>query len=147
MLHRLITTLVGPSADVDDLVQTTFISAIRAFPRFRGEASVDTWLWRIAVNAVRMHRRSARARPATSLELVPDAALPEDHGPSPERAAEERRRLERLHVHLGELGADQRIAFLLHVVEGMPVADIAALTGAGTFATKSRIYWAGRKLR
>ena len=51
MLQRLVTRLVGPGPDVDDLVQTTFVQAIRAFPRFRGEASVDTWLQRIARGA------------------------------------------------------------------------------------------------
>jgi len=147
MLKRLVTHLVGPGPDVDDLVQTTLINAVRAFPRFRGEASVDTWLQRIAINAVRSHGRRERLRPRVSLELVPETAEPVDPAATPERATDDRRRLDRLYVHLAALGAAQRIAFVLHVVEGMAIEEIAALTGAGRLTTKSRIYWAGRALR
>lgn len=146
-LHRLIARLVVPTADVDDLLQTTIVRAIVAFPRFRGDAALDTWLARIAVNVVRSH--AGRERPAARipLELVGDAAATRDPAPAPDRLVDDRRRLERLHHHLGAIGAAKRIAFLLHVVEGLPVDEVAALTGAGVFATRSRIYWAGRALR
>jgi RNA polymerase sigma-70 factor (ECF subfamily) len=147
MLARLITRLCGPAADVEDLLQITMIAAVRALPRFRGEATLDTWLQRIAINAVRSHVRRERPASRVSLEVLRDASDAPDPRPSAERVVDDRRRLERLHHHLAAIGADKRVAYLLHVVEGLAVEEIAALMGAGRFATKSRIYWAGRALR
>ncbi len=71
---------MGPGADVQDLLQETFVAAIHAFPRFRGEASVRTWLHQIAVNVARHHLRSARRRrdvpldEATAASGAPEAA-------------------------------------------------------------------------
>src|SRR5512143_4164770 len=48
-IERTLSRVVGSRADVEDLVQRTFVAAIVAFPRFRGEASVRTWLTSIAV--------------------------------------------------------------------------------------------------
>jgi RNA polymerase sigma-70 factor (ECF subfamily) len=147
MLVRLITRLCGPIADVEDLLQVTMISAVRALPGFRGEASLDTWLQRIAINAVRSHARRERPVRRASLELLRDEPDPPDPRPSAERVVDDRRRLERLHHHLSAIGGAKRVAYLLHAVEGLPVEEVAALMGAGRFATKSRIYWAGRALR
>jgi RNA polymerase sigma-70 factor (ECF subfamily) len=147
MLARVITSLIGPGADVEDLLQVAMVSAVRAFPQFRGEATLDTWLQRIAINAVRSHARRKRPQKQVALGVLKEDTEPRDGAPSPERLIDDRRRLERFHHHLTALDADKRIAFLLHVVEGVAVDEIAALTGAGRFAVRSRIFWAGRALR
>lgn len=145
MLHRLLVRLLGNAADADDVLQTTLVQASRAFARFRGEAAVDTWLSRIAINAARSYMRSAQVPVRATLELVGDEA--ETHAQSPEDIIHDRQRIARLHHHLAALSPAKRIAFVLSVIEGMPVEEIAAMTGATVFATKSRIYWAGRALR
>jgi DNA-directed RNA polymerase specialized sigma24 family protein len=55
-------------------------------------------------------------------------------------------KIERLEQHLRALGPKKRIAFVLHVFEGMPLEEVAALMGAGLAATKSRVFWARREL-
>jgi len=149
MLHRLLARLVGSSADADDLLQQTLVQATHAFPSFRGEASLETWLSRIAINAARSHMRSARTPLRATLELVcdPDDALVQASACSPEQIVHDRQRLDRLHHHLRALSPAKRIAFVLSVVQGLPVEEIAALTGSSIFGTKSRIYYAGRALR
>jgi RNA polymerase sigma-70 factor (ECF subfamily) len=142
MLERLLGRLSGPGADLEDLLQATFEAAILAFPRFRGEASVATWLTRIAVRtALHAHRRSRRR---ATLALV-RAERPEP-GTPPDDQADARRKLERLHHHLQGIGVKKRIAFLLHVVEGRSMEEVAALMGASRAATKSRVFWARREL-
>jgi RNA polymerase sigma-70 factor (ECF subfamily) len=143
-LERLLVRLVGPVADVEDLLQLVMIAAVSAFPRFRGEASVRTWLARIAVNIVREHLRRPERKRRVSLELVPDEPV-HDAEPADE-VADHRRRLERLYHHLNALPAKQRIAFVLHVFEGRPVDEIAALMSATVAATKSRVFLARRAL-
>jgi RNA polymerase sigma-70 factor, ECF subfamily len=143
-VERLVVRLVGPGPDVEDLLQLTMIAAVTAFPRFRGEASVRTWLARIVVNVVREHLRRPERKRRVSLELVPEEpvldAAPADH------QIDHRRRLERMYHHLNALPAKQRIAFVLHVFEGRPVDEIAALMGASVAATKSRVFLARRAL-
>ena len=139
-LERLLTRVVGPGAEVEDLLQTTFIEAMHAFPRFRAEASVATWLSRIAVNTARDHLRRL------SMEEAGPSAEPSDHSMEPEMQAARKAQLQRLYECLDGLEAKQRIALVLHVFDGHPIEEVANLMGASQAATKSRIFWARRAL-
>jgi len=120
------------------------MAAIEAFPRFRGEAQVRTWLARIAVRIAQDRLRSASHRLRAQL---PDLEATESHNDNDaERELDLRRKIERLELHLQALGPKKRTAFVLHVFEGMPLEEVAALTGAGLAATKSRVFWARREL-
>ncbi len=143
-LERLLRRVMGPSADIDDLLQNTFIGAISAFPRFRGEAAVRTWLSRIAVRtAINARRKPERKRPHLSL-------VPAQHGgtvsPDYGGAVDERRCLERVYAILRALGVKKQTAFALHVFEGHSLEEVAALTGASRAAVKSQVFWARRSL-
>jgi RNA polymerase sigma factor (sigma-70 family) len=143
-LERVLRRVAGGTLDVEDLLQTTLMAAIQAFPRFRGEAHVRTWLARIAVHTAQDRLRSASVRRRVDM---PDFELTTSGGDAePEHALEQRRRLERLEHHLSALGPKKRVAFVLHVFEGMPIEEVAALMGAGVPATKSRVFWARREL-
>jgi RNA polymerase sigma-70 factor (ECF subfamily) len=142
VLERLLARLVGPTADVEDLLQETFAAAMEAFPRFRGEASVRTWLHRIAVHIAGRELRHPRRRRTVSLE---DVEAPGSSDPVVSEAMASQM-LARLYVHLDALDPVKRIALVLHVIEDHSIADVAALTGASRAATKSRIFWAKRAL-
>jgi RNA polymerase sigma-70 factor (ECF subfamily) len=143
-LENLFMRLTSRRLDVEDLLQNTFVAAIRAFPQFRGEASVKSWLTRIGIAVFYDHLRRPERRTAR-LELVSND--PSDAGePGPERRAEARRGLERLSLHLGAIAPKKRLAFLLHVVDGHPLEEVAALMNASRTATKSRVFWARREL-
>ncbi|MFN0245364.1 MAG: RNA polymerase sigma factor [Kofleriaceae bacterium] len=139
-LARLLKRIVGPSADVEDLLQETFANAITAFPTFRGEASIKTWLHRIGVYVAHQHLRRPRHRREVALD---DAdAISRETTETPETREVARR----LYAHLGTLDATKRIALVLYAIEGHTVDEIAALMGAGRAATRSRIFWARRGL-
>jgi RNA polymerase sigma-70 factor (ECF subfamily) len=143
-LERVLWRVAGRSLDVEDLLQSTLMAAIEAFPRFRGEAQVRTWLARIAVRTAQDRLRSASHRLRAQL---PDLEATESRdGSDAERDLDLRRKIERLELHLNALGAKKRTAFVLHVFEGMPLEEVAALTGAGLPATKSRVFFARREL-
>lgn len=144
-IERLIIRLLGPSADIEDLLQNTLMAAVSSFPRFRGEASVRTWLSRIAVNVVREHLRRPQQR-RMFLQLVPADDARVAPAPGPERLAMQRECLDRLYHHLDRIGPKKRIALILHVFEGRPIDEVAALMGATPAATKSRVFWARRSL-
>jgi len=138
----LLTRLVGPAADVEDLLQDTFAAAIAAFARFRGEASVKTWLHRIAIHVAHQHLRRPRHR--REVDLPDPDAVASDAGSA--MAPEQREVARRLYVHLDAIEATKRIALVLYAIEEYTVDEIAVLTGASRAATKSRIFWARRAL-
>lgn len=142
-VERVLHRVVGRTLPVEDLLQSTFVAAIQAFPRFRGEAHVRTWLARIAVHTAQDRLRSAEQRKRADL---PDLETLAAVDPAADTALDRRRHLARLEFHLNALGPKKRIAFVLHVFEGMPMEEVAALMGAGVAATKSRVFWARREL-
>ena len=90
------------------------------------------------------HLRRPRRRRAASLEIVADPAAPPET--RPDVVAERQQLVERLYLHLEALGARKRIAFLLHVIDDRPLAEVAALMGATLAATKSRVLFGRRQL-
>jgi RNA polymerase sigma-70 factor, ECF subfamily len=125
MLERVIVRLVGPGPDAEDVLHATLVAAMDAFPTFRGEARLSTWLSRIAVH------------------VAIDALR---HHEGPDQALEARRQLTRLSQLLDELPPLRRVAFVLFAIEGRSLDEVAALTGATVMATKSRVFWARRSL-
>jgi RNA polymerase sigma-70 factor (ECF subfamily) len=141
-LARLLTRIVGPSAEVEDLLQETFVAAIGAFRTFRGEASIKTWLYRIAIHVA--HQDLRRPRHRREVELPDADAVARE--PNEATSAEAREVAARLYRHLDTLDAAKRIALVLYAIEGHSVDEIAALTATTKSATRSRIFWARRAL-
>jgi len=144
-LERVLTRIAGYNEDIEDLLQMTFVAAIRAFPRFRGEASVKTWLTRIAVRIAQEYLRKPDRRRRVAFEPNTDQAA-DDAAAEPDGTVDAWRKLERIYYHLNAIAPKKRTAFLLHVVEGHPIDEVAALVGASVTATKSRVFWARREL-
>jgi len=143
-VHRLIHRLVGAGPDVDDLVQTTFVEAFRSLATFRGDALFSTWLARIAVRAT-IH--AARRRPPRAAALDDVEAGQIDGGAAdPERTAAAREGLAILDGLLAELRPKRRAAFVLHVLEGYSMDEVAAILGASTAAVKVRVHDARRHI-
>ena len=144
-IERVIVRLIGATADLEDILQNTFVEAMRSFARFRGEASVKTWVTRIAVH-VTMNQLRRGVRRHVALELLPSTEEPVATSASPDEAVDDRQLGQRLHVLLDRISPKKRVAFLLYAVEGQTIEEVAALTGAGRAATKSRIWFARREL-
>ncbi len=141
-LGRLLTRIVGPSIEIEDLLQDTFAAAITAFRTFRGEASIKTWLYRIAIHVAHQHLRRPRHRREVEL---PDAdAVARE--PAPSMTPEAREVAARLYRHLDALDATKRIALVLYAIEEHSIDEIAVFMGASKAATRSRIFWARRAL-
>lgn len=139
---RLLTKLLGPRQDLEDLVQTVFLETCRALPRYRGDSSLSTFIGGIAVRVARRAMRPTswwRRR----------GPMPEDlrtAGDDPERASVANARLERVRHALESVSPKKRVAFLLWTLGGMDVRAIAELTDASVPATRSRIFHAQREL-
>jgi RNA polymerase sigma-70 factor (ECF subfamily) len=78
---RIAASITGDGAAAQDAVQDAFARALRSLHRFRGEASLEAWVWRIAVNAARDRRRDRKLEPlAEPVPPVPDEEAPSEFG-------------------------------------------------------------------
>lgn len=133
--------LVGSQA-IDDLVQETFFGVFRTLRHYRGEAALSTWIDRCAVRvAYAWYARRDRER------VMPDdgSELPSDEC-SAEQQVLDREALAHLHTALDALDTHQRLAIVLHVVEGRSLAEVADIVDATLEATKTRVFRARRAL-
>ena len=145
-LFRFMLRSVKDRASAEELFQEVWMKLIDARGRYEPQAKFTTWLYTIAHNRMIDHWRK-RGLEAVSLD---EDDAPEPSAPSstqPERRAELNQSGGRLIAALAALPALQREAFLLHEESGLSVAEIAASTGCGPEAAKSRLRYAIAKLR
>jgi RNA polymerase sigma-70 factor (ECF subfamily) len=144
-VHRLVHRLAAGVIDVDDVVQTVFVEAFRSLGTYRGDALFSTWLARIALR-VTMH--AVRRRPPRALSLDGDAL--EDANSSgragPEQTVAARESLAHVNRLLAALRTKPRVAFVMHVLEGYSIEEIASMVGASQAAVKVRIHDARRAI-
>lgn len=133
----------GSPADVEDVVQTTFLEAIRGANRFEGKTSLRGWLVSIALNQTRLHRRT-EGRARRKLAQVSLVDTPTDDREMWFVRSQEVRRLEAALQELPEL---QREALVLSEIEGLPAKEIAALVGAPPATIWRRVHDARKSLR
>jgi RNA polymerase sigma-70 factor, ECF subfamily len=144
-VERVLSRLVSSRADLEDVLQLSLEHAIRAFPAYRGEASVRTWLTRIAVRTAMHHLKHPSRKRRVALEVIEGGEAQE--APSrPQHEAEARARLKLLVEHLDTLDDKHRTAFVLFQVEGRAMEEVAALMDANVSTTKSRVMYARKKL-
>ena len=124
-----------------DATQDTFLTVFRKVDQFRGDSSFSTWLYRVAVNTCYDHLRRAKRHPTDPL---PDAQDPPDAaGGSSLEAIELRGDLARA---LASLSEEFRAAVVLADVEGLGVAEVAAILGVAEGTVKSRLHRARKQL-
>jgi len=145
LLHRL----VDDAEEARDLTQETFLQAFRSIAAFRGEASLRTWLYRIAVNQARNRRRWWRRRcrdETISLDEPSGNGVPVAEG-DPEQTALQRERERALHAALQALGEPFREVVVLRDIEGLSYEEIAATLEISLGTVKSRLARGRAELR
>jgi RNA polymerase sigma-70 factor (ECF subfamily) len=137
--------MAGGAQDAEDLLQDVFLQAFRKLDSFRGESSLGTWLYRLAVNQCLDFLRGRQARMARSTDSFEDDTVPEPSSPAPVvPAAISRVDLERAVARLPE---GCRLAFVLHDVEGFAHHEVAELLRISEGTSKSQVHKARMKLR
>ena len=131
--------MMGNPEDAEDVAQDAFLSAYRAFERFRGESRVTTWLYRITVNAALMKlRKEKRTRTLTHTGLE-DVDVP-DWDAGPERLAVTSELGEKLQEGIAQLQPELRSAVVLRDVEGLSTSEAAEVLDVTVSSLKSRLH-------
>jgi RNA polymerase sigma-70 factor (ECF subfamily) len=127
----------------EELTQDVLLAAWRGRASFRGEASVDTWVMRIAVNLLRNHVRTERFkfwRRAEKVEIGEMLTPPADPARSAEDTVLAAERLKTVWRAAEKLTERQRSIFLLHFVEEMDVREIAEAMSMAIGTVKTHLY-------
>ena len=157
-LYRVARSLLRDAAEAEDALQEAWLAAFRSLDRFRGDASLATWLSRIVVNEC-MSRLRRQARRDNIVPMVAADALGEEEVPAmqdeharldedtPDRALQraEMRRL--LEGRIDQLPQDFRTVFVLRAVEELSVEETAASLGIPEATVRTRHFRARALLR
>jgi RNA polymerase sigma-70 factor (ECF subfamily) len=132
-VHGMVYRLLGREAELDDIVQEVFIYALYSIDKLRDPAALKSWLLGIAVGKVRAHlRRGWRKR---WLSFLPQHELPEPSVPLDDPHAE---LLMEVRAILDLLPAEERIALVVHRIEGLSIHEAAKTTGMSLSTFKRR---------
>jgi RNA polymerase sigma-70 factor, ECF subfamily len=140
-------------ADAEDVVQEVLLQVVRKLNTFRGEASLSTWLHRITVNAVLLHRRKQGTCKERQAQHPLDQYLGEGDAPArpgsrtPPQEALGRELRERIDQAIASLPRIYREVYVLGDLEGLSNAEICELLGLSLSAVKSRLHRGRQMMR
>ena len=152
MVVQLAVNLLGEREEALDLSQEVFLRVFRTIHRFRGQSTLRTWIYRIAVNQARNRHRFWRRRhrnDQVSLDahIAAHGDFPSMLNLRPDRAFEQKELGDRLAQALNRLPFDQRTAIVLREIDGLSYEDIAFSLGVAIGTVKSRLTRARQALR
>ncbi|WP_243651068.1 RNA polymerase sigma factor [Hymenobacter gummosus] len=151
-IYRIVLALLHSPEEAEDVAQEVFVEVYQTVARFRGEAALSTWLYRLATSRALKHRRRARARKRlayfTSLLGFNNEVLHEapDYA-HPQAQLEGQQQLQALQAHIARLPEPQQVAFTLRHEQQLSYAEIAAVLQTSVPAVESLLFRARQTLR
>jgi RNA polymerase sigma-70 factor (ECF subfamily) len=141
-VERLVASLGILDSEADDICQEIFVIIYRNLARFRGEARLSTWIYRLATReAIRFARKRRLVRGLTELfAREKREGLPIDWS---ESEAGRRHYLRQL---LDRLSPERRLALMLYEIEGLPVSEIARISDCAENTVWTRLHRARTEL-
>ena len=149
MVYRVAYQFAGNHHDAEDIAQEVFIKVYRSLDRFRQDAQLTSWMYRITMNACIDHKR--RHRPAAVAPFGEEAELkmlntPEE-APGPEDRAYGAELGEVLEQEIQRLPAGQRVVFIMRHHQGLKLGEIADALGLAEGTVKRQLHAAVHRLR
>lgn len=141
-VYRVARRILGSHEDADEATQEAFVRAWRSLRKFRGAASLRTWLIRIVLNVARAHR--ARRAPTTGLDEIGIVAAEDESADDRVRRSEVRRRIRDA---VSQLPPRQREVVALKVFSELTYRDVARVMGLSEGAVKAHLHQAVSNLR
>jgi RNA polymerase sigma-70 factor (ECF subfamily) len=149
MVYRVAYQFAGNHHDAEDIAQEVFIKVYRSLDRFRQDAQLTSWMYRIVMNACIDHKR--RHAPAGAAPFGEEAELtmlntPETR-PGPEERAYAGELGEVLEQEIQRLPPGQRVVFIMRHHQGLKLGEIAAALGLAEGTVKRQLHAAVHRLR
>jgi RNA polymerase sigma factor (sigma-70 family) len=135
--------------EAEDCAQEVFVEVYQSIGTFRGDSTLATWIYRIAVTksleALRRRRRKKRFALLLPFSEESTATTGEEYFPLAQ--LEQREMAGALHAALTHLGESQRVAFTLHTIEGLPIREVSAIMNTSASSVESLIHRARVNLK
>ena len=129
--------VVGPSNDLEDLLQESYLQLIKALRGYRGDSKVTTFLHRVCVNVGLMHLRTRRRRPEEATGELPQLEAGADS--DPEQVAKTKQAARMLDQALATLSEEKAAVFAYHELLGLKPEEISELVDAPVNTVRSRL--------
>lgn len=149
MVYRVAYQFAGNHYDAEDIAQEVFIKVYRSLDRFRQDAQLTSWMYRIVMNACIDHRRRYRGSSSTASGDEAEYRMlnaPEET-PGPEERTYAGEIGEVLEHEIGRLPKGQRIVFVMRHYQGMKLCEIADALGLAEGTVKRQLHAAVHRLR
>lgn len=138
-IYRVCYRFAGTHEDASDLAQDVFVRAYKGLRTFKGQASLSTWLYRIAVNVSLNHVGS---KPAVAEPLAVRADAFRSPGETPVDAVLRGERAAQVRAAIRHLPPKQRATLILRVYHELPHDQIARILGSSVGAVKANFFHA-----
>lgn len=152
-IYAIAYNMTGNNEDAKDLVQDVFVKAFRNLPRFKGDSSFYTWIYRIAVNYTINFLKKRRRYHFYSLDDIDnsvenDPDYVELAGKSePFHDAELSEIQNKLNEAIQKLSDKHRTVVVMHDLEGLPHEEISKILKCSEGTVRSRLFYARRQLQ
>jgi RNA polymerase sigma-70 factor (ECF subfamily) len=151
-IYNYLLRMTQSQPEAEDLTQETFIRVHRSLPSFRGDASLSTWIYRIATNVSLDHfRRSTTRQAKTALSLEETQSEEEwvvdERASAPEQVAAQSEMSDCVQSFIQRLPPSYRTVLVLHDLQGLKNHEIAAVLDCSLDTVKIRLHRARKKLR
>ena len=140
-------SVIGPSDEIEDVVQQVFIEVHRSMGRFQGRSKLSTWVYRIAVNVALQHIRRKKRRRWLMLGTTGDEAERKTVGFNSEQRLEGRDLLERVYKAAERLSQKKRTVWVLHELQGLGPQEVADILEIPLNTVRSRLLAARKEIR
>lgn len=152
-IRQLVQRMTRHTEDAADVTQDIFVKAYVALPRFKGDSSFYTWIYRIAVNHTLNFLKKRSLRAAASMDDADQgverrADYVERAGAwTPDREATISEIQSKLNAALAKLSEKHRTVVVLHDMQGVPHEEIAKILRCSPGTVRSRLFYARKQLQ
>jgi RNA polymerase sigma-70 factor, ECF subfamily len=149
-VHDLVFKSLGPRFDTDDVIQQVFIEIFKSLSYFKGDASLDTWVYRICLKVctTQLRKKYRKRQPQItydSQQADEDANADGRAAESPFQEMEQKELAAAIYAALDKLDAEKRMTVVLYEMEGKSLEEIAKVARVPLGTVKSRLFH-GRKM-
>jgi RNA polymerase sigma-70 factor (ECF subfamily) len=145
-VYQLCYRFVGNHEDASDLSQDVFLRAFRGLRRFKGQSSLATWLYRIAVN-VSLNKVSAKTPLVQTGDPIDEQLFVDDRQESASERLLRQERGVRVRKAIAQLPRKQRLTLVLRMFHEMSHQEIADVLGSSVGAVKANFFHAMNNLK
>ena len=140
-------SVIGPSDEIEDVVQLAFIEIHRSLARFEGRSRLSTWVYRIALNVALQHLRKKKRKRWLMLGATGDEGSRHAAPVRADTRLEGRQLLAHVYAAADRLTEKKRTVWVLHELRGLDPHEIAEILEIPMNTVRSRLLAARREIK